>query len=57
MKNGASVEDNVISLIAKIGEKITIGKAKTIENIGTVNNHYLHTVIKDNISKLAVIVS
>jgi len=57
MKNGETVEDNVVSLIAKIGEKITIGKAKTIENVGTVNNHYLHTVVKDNISKLAVIVS
>ena len=57
MKNGETVDDNVVSLIAKIGEKITIGKAKTIENSGTVNNHYLHTVVKDNISKLAVIVS
>jgi len=57
MKNGETVEDNVVSLIAKIGEKITIGKAKTIENAGSVNNHYLHTVVKDNISKLAVIVS
>ena len=57
MKNGESVENNVVSLIAKIGEKITIGKAKTIENDGAVNNHYLHTVVKDNISKLAVIVS
>ena len=57
MKNGETVEDNVVSLIAKIGEKITIGKAKTIENNGTLNNYYLHTVVKDNISKLAVIVS
>ena len=57
MKNGETVENNVVSLIAKIGEKITIGKAKTIENAGTVNNHYLHTIVKENISKLAVIVS
>jgi elongation factor Ts len=57
MQNGETVENNVVSLIAKIGEKITIGKAKTIENAGSVNNHYLHTVVKDNISKLAVIVS
>ena len=57
MKNGETVENNVVSLIAKIGEKITIGKVKTIENAGTVNNHYLHTVVEDNISKLAVIVS
>ena len=57
MKNGETVQDNIVALIAKIGEKITIGKAKTIENTGTINNHYLHTVVKDNISKLAVIVS
>jgi len=57
MKNGETVEDNIVSLIAKIGEKITIGKTKTVENTGTVNNHYLHTVVKDNIAKLAVVVS
>ena len=57
MKNGESVENNIVALIAKIGEKITIGKAKTIENSGTINNHYLHTVVKDNIAKLAVVVS
>ena len=57
MKNGETVEENMISLIAKIGEKITIGKTKTVENIGTVNNHYLHTIVKDNIAKLAVVVS
>ena len=39
MKNGNSVEDNLVALIAKIGEKITIGKTKTVENTGTVNNH------------------
>ena len=57
MKNGETVEDNIVSLIAKIGEKITIGKTKTVENTGAVNNHYLHTVVKDNIAKLAVVVS
>ena len=54
MKNGESVENNIVALIAKIGEKITIGKAKTIENSGTINNHYLHTVVKDNIAKLGI---
>ena len=57
MKNGQTVDDNLIALIAKIGEKITIGKAKTIQNSDGVNNHYLHTVIKDNVAKLAVMVS
>ena len=57
MKNGQSVDDNLVALIAKIGEKITIGKSKTIENLSGINNHYLHTVVKDNVAKLAVLVS
>jgi elongation factor Ts len=57
MKNGETVENNLVLLIAKIGEKITIGKLKTIKNTGSVNCHYLHTVIKDNLAKLAVVVS
>ena len=57
MKNDQTVDDNLVSLIAKIGEKITIGKAKTIKNSEGVNNHYLHTVVKDNVAKLAVMVS
>jgi elongation factor Ts len=57
MKNGQTVDDNLVALIAKIGEKITIGKAKTIQNSEGVNNHYLHTVVKDNVAKLAVMVS
>ena len=57
MSNGQTVNDNLISLIAKIGEKITIGKTKTIENPGTFNSQYLHTIVKDNLAKLAVAVS
>ena len=57
MNNGQTVDDNLVSLIAKIGEKITIGKTKTIENSGAINNYYLHTVVSDNIAKLAVVVS
>ena len=57
MKNGNSVDDNLVSLIAKIGEKITIGKSKTISNSSSINYQYLHTVVKDNLAKLAVVVS
>ena len=57
MQNGKTVEDNLVALIAKIGEKITIGKTKTISNEGTINSKYLHTVVKDNLAKLAVAVS
>ena len=57
MKNGICVEENLVGLIAKIGEKITIGKTKTISNSASINYQYLHTVVKDNLAKLAVIVS
>ena len=56
MKNEKSVEDNLVALIAKMGEKITIGRAKTFNHAGAKNFNYLHTVVKDNLSKLAVIV-
>ena len=57
MKNEKTVNDNLISLIAKIGEKITIGKVKTINNSKCHNYIYQHSIIKDNVSKLGVIVS
>jgi elongation factor Ts len=57
MSNSLSVENNLVSLIAKMGEKITVGKAKTFNQLGTKNFNYLHTVVKDNLSKLSVIVS
>ena len=57
MKNGTTVDENLVALIAKIGEKITIGKAKTISNSSSTNYQYLHTVVKDNLAKLAVVVS
>ena len=57
MKNGTTVEENLVNLISKIGEKITIGTLKTIENENSQNFTYQHSVIKDNVSKLGVIVS
>jgi elongation factor Ts len=57
MSNGQKVEDNLVSLISKMGEKITIGKAKTFNQSGAKNFNYLHTIVKDNLSKLSVIAS
>ena len=57
MSNGNTVDENLVALIAKIGEKITIGKTITISNSSSINCQYLHTVVKDNLAKLAVIVS
>jgi elongation factor Ts len=57
MANGETVDNSLVALIAKMGEKITIGKTKTIAYEGTINSKYLHTVVKDNLAKLAVAVS
>ena len=57
MKNSKSVDENLVSLISKIGEKITIGRAKTFNHSGSKYFNYLHSIVKDNLSKLAVLVS
>ena len=57
MKNNETVDVNLVALIAKIGEKITIGRAKTLADENARNFAYQHSVIKDNVSKLIVIVS
>ena len=57
MKNNKTVDENLVALIAKIGEKISIGRAKTLNNENSINFAYQHSVIRDNVSKLAVIAS
>ena len=57
MKNGSTVSQNLIDLIAKIGEKITIGRSKTLENSKSKIFTYNHSIVKDNLSKLGVVVS
>ncbi len=57
MKNNKSVEENLVLMIAKIGEKITLGRSRTIKNNNSINYSYSHTIVRDNLSKLAVIVS
>ena len=57
MKNNKTLEENLVSMIAKIGEKITLGRSKTLSHDNSKNYSYLHTVVKDNLSKLAVMAS
>ena len=57
MNNKNTVEENLVSMIAKIGEKITLGRSKTVNTENSKNFSYKHSVIKDNLSKLAVVVS
>ena len=58
MKNGKTVDENLLALISKIGEKITIGRSKTSFNSKKFKIFkYHHTIVKDNLSKLGVLVS
>ena len=57
MKNNLTVEDSLIEIISKIGEKITVGRSKIISNKGVKNYFYMHTKVEENIAKLGVIVS
>ena len=57
MENSKTVNENLLALISKIGEKITIGRAKTLKSTNRKIFKYHHTVIKDNVSKLGVLVS
>ena len=57
MENNKTVDENLVALIAKIGEKITIGRVKTLDKENSRNFAYQHSVIKDNVSKLVVMVS
>ena len=57
MSNSKTVEENLLNLISKIGEKIIIGRAVTFEKGNYQNFTYQHTIITENLSKLGVIVS
>ena len=56
MKNGNLVKDNLINLIAKIGEKITIRRADFFDNSNGQNFFYVHSAIEKNIGKIVSIV-
>ena len=56
MTNGSSVADNLLNLIAKIGEKITIRRAKFFDCSKGKNFFYVHSSIEKNIGKIISIV-
>ena len=55
MKNSKTVDENLISLISKIGEKITIRRSKFFDNKG-LNFSYVHNSLEKNIGKVISIV-
>ena len=56
MKNGLLVKDSLVNLIAKIGEKITIRRAKFFDNSKGMNFFYVHSALEENIGKIISIV-
>ena len=56
MKNNLSVETNLIDLIAKMGEKITIRRAVFFDNLNGKNSYYVHSAVKDKIGKIISVV-
>ena len=56
MANGILVKDNLVNLIAKIGEKITIRRADFFDNKSGTNFYYVHSAIEKDIGKIISIV-
>ena len=52
MSNGNLVKDNLVNLIAKIGEKITIRRANFLDNSKGNNFFYVHSAIEKGIGKI-----
>ena len=56
MKNDIFVKDNLVNLIAKIGEKITIRRANFFDNSKGLNFSYVHSAIEKGIGKIISVV-
>ena len=56
MNNGILVKDNLVNLIAKIGEKITVRRAKFFDNSSGQNFAYVHSAIEKGIGKIISVV-
>jgi len=56
MINGNSVKENLINLIAKIGEKITIRRVKFFDNDTGSNFFYVHSAVEKDIGKIIALV-
>ena len=57
MKNKKNVNDNLIALISKIGEKITLRRSEFISSEKCINFTYIHSAIKENVGKIGVLIS
>ena len=56
MENGILVKDNLVNLIAKIGEKITIRRADFFDNSSGINFFYVHSALEKGVGKIISII-
>ena len=56
MNNGSLVKDNLVNIIAKIGEKIIIRRANFFDNSNGTNFSYVHSAIEKGLGKIISVV-
>ena len=56
MKNGILVKENLVNLISKIGEKITIRRSIYFDNSNGMNFSYVHSAMEKGIGKIISVV-
>ena len=57
MGNKKNVKDNLVTLISKIGEKITLRRCDFVGEDKSLNFSYVHSMLKKNIGQIGVLVS
>ena len=57
MNNKKNVQDNLVSLISKIGEKITLRRSDFIKSEKCINFSYTHSAVKANVGQIGVLLS
>jgi len=57
MTNKKKVKENLIDLISKIGEKLTLRRSAFIGTDKSINFSYTHSMLKKNVGKLGVLLS
>ena len=57
MTNKKNVKDNLVDLITKIGEKITLRRSAFIGKNKSIKFSYIHSSLKKNVGKLGVLLS
>ena len=55
MLNKKSVKENLITIISKIGEKITLRRSDFVDSGNFINFSYTHSALKKNLGKLGVL--